>query len=792
MNRTTTTQIQASKKPGKPGILALFVLIAFLALVTSVKAEFIVNAYANEFSIQSSTDNLKVCSCGIKDDIFIITNIGNLDATFTIETASAINDWISLPETSFFLNAGDSKQAHVYIKAPCATVGSYTYTLKVKTNYGREKEFVKPVLLTQCMNIKSMLTYFEKNYNPCQTAKFDLEIENIGTFIDQYSLSLGQYDAYAKLSENNIALNPGEKKTVFIYLQLACEKYGIINIPFLIHTQTNNADQQINFDMNINRAYDYMVKAEKPAQVCSKVVSTIPVTFTNNAGMPNDYLLDYRGPAFTTFEPSTLHLEPQETKVIDIFLKPSVYDEKEHQIQLKTVSQLGTIAHDETFPITVSHCYEHAISIVPKYEASCCGKKSYTVNVQNNGMFAETFYFKLKSPLLARFSQDTMTLQPSENKDLQLEIDIPCVDDYFEVRVIAESAQTGLTAEDVLTLNSLTTYSCHKIDVLNDQLKINYQTKEKQVSIKNAGTEPGTYDFSLNSHFYTLEQGQLTLAPGEIKNISLNITNINAFNKGVYLDELTGINQETGFEYKETIKTSLGKKSIIVRGFEHLFTTTLCLVSFLILILGIIIALVIIFYEQILRMVKREDKTLFFKRVPYKTNERWRLFIVLLLVFTILFALAYGVSVKPKPALVQKPLYYELYENSQLRVNVSSYFYDPDQTDVLQYSNQYVQNINIKYDKDFAVIRPDENFYGERQVTFIADDREGGRVESAVITLKVIDVPTKTIKWLLVNYCLFFFLGALFVIFLAVFFYHTSKGRYSYYFREKRKKAENY
>ncbi|MBU1975488.1 MAG: hypothetical protein KKG59_03735 [Nanoarchaeota archaeon] len=763
------------------------ILFALTLLMSSiVMAEFQVNLYSNEFSIATERDDLKVCSCGTRTDTYEITNVGNVASLFSISTESNINSWISLSQNTFELQPGNARKVEAYVYVPCDTQGYWNYNFKVQTNYGRQKGISRDVAAHQCQNIKGMLRYFNKTIDPCETAEFEIIIENVASFTEKYEVSLGEYDKYAQFSEKEVEIEPGKKKSVFVYVQMPCDVYGTIPLNFHIHSKLNGLDQYIGHGLIITRSYDYSIDGRERNEICSRVVSKIPVKFTNNAKLPNDYKVSFTGPSFASFEPTQLTLLPGESQEFDMLFNPGVTDEGMHTLGITSNSELGDITKTRNLNVDVQHCYDHQVNIdAQALDKVCCGKKIYTVNIRNSGMYTETFYLKLKSPLWARLSQEAITLRPGENQNIFVEADIPCIDDQFEVRIIAESASSGIRSDDVVTIHSYGPDSCTRIKVVNDDNHIDYYTKEFNLVLENAGVQDARYSLEFISQFFTTDVTEIDLAVGEQKTIKLDSVDLNGFRKGVYLDELRAENQDSGSLYKETIKWNLNKRGIFTRFVDYLSRSYVCLAFLLLFIIGVIFALILLFYKQVLKAFTPENSTLILRRVPYNSKKRTSAIILFIIVFLLLFLAAFGFSERPSYDLVQKPLYFEMYQNSELDINVADYFADPDNDPLMFYASK-TENMAIDIAGETANVKPAEGFFGERNIVFIADDGKGGRAESAVITLKILEKPKRTLTQGFAYNCPIVFVAFLFVLWLVTFIFHVRKGRFVYFYRQNK------
>jgi len=434
--------------------------------------------------------------------------------------------------------------------------------------------------------------------------------------------------------------------------------------------------------------------------------------------------------------------------------------------------------------LNIEHCYDYQALFATALEKACCGKKAYIVTVVNNGLSQETFLLKLKTPIFATLSEEEVTLAPGESRDVTVYVDVPCLDDQFEIRLIAESTLTGLKVEDVLTLHSLTTSSCRKVKVLNDNVFVNDQTKSFDLLVQNQGIEDGTYAFYYNGTFLSPSASGVDIKAGQVKNITLYTTNISMYNTGIYLDDITFTNQESGVNYDETVRVNLRERSIITKFFSYVFSDVKCMLFFFFLIAALIFALLVLFVKEVL-VYFSEGRVLYYRRIPYSRPALQRLIIWFVLGFAILFVMAFALSNTKSYAPVHKSLYYEMYSNDALTIDMNQYFEDPD-NDSLIYTASLVDNIAVDVNQNVATLRPNENFYGERIVVFTADDGKGGKTDSAVVTVTVLKREQITLSRLFTRYCSVFFVSLICLIWIIVFAIHVKRGRVVWYYRKRK------
>ena len=76
-------------------------------------------------------------------------------------------------------------------------------------------------------------------------------------------------------------------------------------------------------------------------------------------------------------------------------------------------------------------------------------------------------------------------------------------------------------------------------------------------------------------------------------------------------------------------------------------------------------------------------------------------------------------------------------QDKQLIVNLTEYFYDPD-NDELYFSSLVGENVTADINSHgIAILSPNRGFYGTSSIVFIADDGKGGTTQTNNITLIV-------------------------------------------------------
>ncbi len=145
--------------------------------------------------------------------------------------------------------------------------------------------------------------------------------------------------------------------------------------------------------------------------------------------------------------------------------------------------------------------------------------------------------------------------------------------------------------------------------------------------------------------------------------------------------------------------------------------------------------------------------------------------------------------------LVESPTAYIWNKNRVKTIDLLDFVNDTD-NDLISFSATHVANITVNIsDNGVVTFVPDKDWYGQRVITFIADDGHGGRTYSPDITLVVQNkesFPSWGFFTNLIDQYLYFFilllvLAALVVIFLVLWIKGRAKGKKKIIVRRKKK-----
>jgi hypothetical protein len=763
-------------------LLLLATFSAFIAAAVPAYAVIDVRTYdaSIDFSL-FTTENTKACTCTSTTDYLTITNTGSFSSIFYLTSD------IQLSDTTFELGSGESRQVSIFIQADC-NPRIKTYTINVKSNLGVEKTIEKQVNVERCQNLELWMTPVDE-VSACENADYKIFVKNIGLFPEEYSLK-SNLDKYMSYSSNYFTLLPEQTASINATLNLPCEFSGEKSVEFTARAVKNKLDATISSNLNVlsDYAFDVYINGKnvddalyrQALDTCNRVwVTEFPVTVKNN-GIDNTFTIMPDGlPKFASIvgiddNNYKFSLARGESKTFYIIVDSHEFrkEYKGYDFSLTIKPQIGD-ALERNLRINLQPCYEHTITINDEstkekpIEVCSEGFYDYDVEVKNNGIYAENIKLSIEgAPSGVDLSRYSVNVNPGESQTVKLYIQGPESNYLYDIKIVAELSNQ-LTESDDIWIQAHDKQTCHKVEFKKSNYNINYDNSYIEVPVKSAGLYPDYYDLSLNdTSLLSLEDDRIFI--NDSTKIRINVNSLD-MPEGKYNVRLTA-EHVSGADYSEDLVITLKDKSPIRKAFEYFFFGTQCRqISFWQVIAILLLCILIVVFMVV------------GPHYPYKLSNRIKqklpILLALLVVFIIALVLVLVLADRPKTnnevyglnTSVQD-LRFEILENEKYVLDASQFFTDPDQNS-LSYEVSAMKDVKSTVKGNIITFNPDLGWYGTRTFTITAYDDQGGSIVSPEMTLKVLNVPRKSILELYNIYCwytnLLIFLVILFLVFVA-------------------------
>jgi hypothetical protein len=752
----------------------------------SVIADIDVNTYtiSKDFSILTNTDTVNMCACASRSDFVTVQNTGTFGAVFTVDVSSGIP--YTLPEKSFELAPGDSKNVYIYYNAACSKK-SATATITITSNLGVTKSVTKSIVADRCQNIEMWFTGNDQTINACDKAAYTVYVKNVGPFTDTYAVSS---DNPVLFSASTFELQPNQIALINASLNLGCSVSGDKNVTFTAQSLKNRLQTSATSILHILPDYDYGVQIYDPSQpsnynsgnnfdVCNRLSYTPLAVKITNKGIANNFTISTKDlPQWISISEKNFNLARGESKIIYLGAYTAKFDRETNSYGFDVTVQ-PTIGFLNTQHVTVNlkPCYDHSVTIVGMDKNSksnpvkVCEDSlyGYDVAVSNTGIKDQIVNLSLAdAPSDFSLSSQNVFVQAGETKNVKLYLIGPANNRLLNPKIYA-SLESGFIAFDDMWIQSYDSESCHNIMFKNSVFHVNYDAKEITAKIVDKSVEPGNYSIDWKGSFIAdLKTTNLHVdATGKTYSIPLSLNTQN-MSQGTYNGTLIIKHDASRTTYMQDVQIILKDKSCVQKSFEFLAFGTPCRQVSLYLIIAIIIVILVII-GILIWGPKYPYK--FWNRVKSKTPA----LVLLIVVFLVALGLVIILAGLPKThtevyniTTNASALRFEWLQNDKYVLDVSTFFTDPD-ANMLSYNVSTIQGITSSVQKNKITFYPNPGFSGTKYATITAYDKYGGSVESPEITLSVIPLVKKTPVELYNIYCWYINLG-LFLIFLACIF----------------------
>lgn len=751
-------------------LLIFIIFISFLT-ITGVNAEIQIQTYNAKTDFYAHTpESIKVCACSETKDYITITNTGSFPSIFYINTE------IQISENSFELKSGETKQVMLFLKPGC-NPRTKTYDIIIKNNLGVEKKIQKQINIERCQNLELRVKSTNQTYS-CQNTEYTLFITNTGSFVENYKIK-SNYDNLIEYSSNYLTLNPQQTAEVKALMKIPCEMSGDKKIRFSVYSVNNRLEANYEEILKIIPDYDFIFYINEEAsdfynlETCNRVWNTqIPIKITNN-GIDNTFtIIPNKFPKFVKISETKFNLARGESKIVYLNIDTHNYRNEINNydfsiiIKPKTGNQI-----QKNIRLTTKPCFEHTIQIIDesteKNPIKTCaeGFYEYDVKITNKGIYSENIkLYVSNAPSGVDLSEYNINLNPDETKNVKLYIQGPNTNYLYNIKVNAELTNQ-LSESDNIWMQAYDKEKCHEVEFKKSNYRINYDTKYIELPVTSKGLYQDYYDLYLNdTKLLGLEETNLFI--GNSSKIKINVYSKDV-PEGEYFFKIYA-EHYSGAKYEYQIKINLKDKSSIRKAFEYFIFGNECKKTSLASIIAIIILVLII----IVFLIKGPN-------YPYKLKNRviqkMPVLIVLIIIFVVASLLVMLFADKPKTYneiynlnSSIKDLRFEILENEKYVLDASQFFSDPDKNK-LRYEVSKIKNVRTSIKNNLITLIPDYGWSGERIFTITAYDDQGGMTESPEMTIKVVDVPRKSVLQLYEIYCWYTNLLLLLIILLLIF-----------------------
>ncbi len=739
----------------------------FIILSTTANSEIMVverQEVKDDFLLSSNNAVIETCACQTFLDFIYVENIGNMPITYKISSDSR---YVTPYPNSFVLKPGQKIRLLNYIRAPC--IGNdFDFNIYVTTNTGLTKVMKQFVKVDRCQNLLLSPIINTSTIFPCQNAIYSFLINNTDGFTEKYYFDLDAFSEYAYFTENPATIKAMGSKIISFKIKPDCEFYGQYNLTLRAKSKYNNLIAYMPIQMNIVPAYDFSLSGPDNVETCLNEEKSFEYEILNLANFTNEYEVDFIGPRGVELSAKKFSLEPNQKGIFTLDMKPNVVGEFNSKLKVK--SKLGDLTAEKNITIKVDDCYNFKIYFVE--DKICKDDDEIHIILENNGKFDENFELSLLAPDFIKLEKEFVFVESGEQKEITIDISENAKYPSYYLEATARIPGKDFAEKTAINLDFISLKKCYEAEIRPTIKFVDYERNSLQIAVYNDGYKPDKYTITaLKPNWIKFNDKQFFVNNNEKAEFSIASEPDGDVRGGVYKVVFNVYSENADYTYTENFYVVLSNNNIAGKIAAFMFNYWYVVLTICLLILALIVWLIyLVLRKRIPKKTQKKAKKKAKKKTEFKKENLRRILpiiIILLIIaavavffcfdFNVQFGKFFNRTLPPlvnytKEEPIQKfncenysgenicdsPLYIKINKNTRHVLELSDYFYDPDE-DPLEYGSSTPNNITITIEGSKAYILPEKGWTGMKEVVFTASDPSDNIIVSDIFVIHVVE-----------------------------------------------------
>ena len=455
-------------------------------------------------NIELTSASASLCPSNTEYIMGHITNNGDATETYTL---SSDNSWATIAPDKITLNAGETKEFHVYITPFNLDAQPTTYPISI-TAQGTESSDSEIITLTllKCHGVEIAPEKSSDTLCIGDRKTYDLTITNYGGVTEVYDITSN----IGTIIDKQVTLDSDESKTITIAIDAVTEKQ---TIQITAKSKTSYATVTETMEITGINCYNSKIQTTPETKtMCVDESSTYTVEIQNLGTKDDTYTLSTD---FGELDTASVDIVAGETKTATLTVLPT--DLGTYDININANSLHSDM--NSKVRLSAINCKGIAVLTIPPEMTVCKGTTArYMITMKNTGSREDTFNITSTKGIV---SEDIITIGSGEIKNTYVEIDTNDFDfTTYDFEVSAKS-----TIEDTAK-GSFTVENCYGEElVVEDAMKSTCAGKEAvyAITVKNTGKNDDTYVLSITGVDGIFETENLSIGAFDEKTVMLTV-----------------------------------------------------------------------------------------------------------------------------------------------------------------------------------------------------------------------------------------------------------------------------
>lgn len=498
-------------------ITALGIIIIALALFTE---------FARAVEVTGNCD-FTGYQCSVNKRTLNVCNDKGHAITFLAGKEGSKANWLSPVPEEFVLNAGECRQATIFMSSDCyAEPGKYLSKIVIKGDGTTKVECTMEINQGHIVDIA--VTPQKQVKTQCESANYEINLTNNSrTKQAGETLSIrikGLSAEWIDLEQTEVFVPTGESKAIKLKVNPPCDA-KLDAYAFTAEAVSKaNPDFKYtdNAELTLTQGQSITITTEKNYAECREENSTIKFKVKNNGKLADNITLSIDAPSWVSLNKAILSLGRGEEKEIELKISRNNEKTGNHEVKITAESQYNYSTYAKS-TINLEDCYAISMEKESGPETACSvDKPEYVFNIENNGKKEIKLAFAI-SGIDSALDKTEAAIPAGKSTRLKAIFDISRIKEQKKDINFTVSAKSGY--ESIEKEFSIEAQNCHDLYFKLPQEKICREiTGEQEIIVKNYGTKAENAEISLQPNWIALQTSTLSIGSGETKKIKITTT----------------------------------------------------------------------------------------------------------------------------------------------------------------------------------------------------------------------------------------------------------------------------
>jgi len=348
--------------------------------------------------------------CGIAAYDIEVTNMGELEDTYSFDIEGVPEGWFTLSHDTITLKAGETQKVYLFITPDCyeEEYGLFEGTFIVTDGAGDSTDFTLNVIPDHILELE-----IPETLKVClgEDSEMTVVVRNVGEHTEEvYLTASGDAGDFTSFPEESFTLEPDKEKEVMITVSPVGVEYGNYGLIVEAKSTTSYARTSVESIIEVTKCYDVEVTYPEEVKACGGEAKAFEITI-KNIGLKNDtYTLTIEDLEYEM----TVSLAPEEFRRIEL----EFFKEEEGTYEIPFTVASDVVTKEGMITFVVEKCYGVDLILeVSEIDIESGRGGLVKGTVKNTGVLTDTFNI-ISDVIWSIVKPDRITLESEQEENV--------------------------------------------------------------------------------------------------------------------------------------------------------------------------------------------------------------------------------------------------------------------------------------------------------------------------------------------------------------------------------------